>query len=361
VAAGLSILALVTDAHGGYGGIAQYNRDLFRALADSPVVSRILALPRVGQHSREGLPPKLVHAKPRRSRIAYSLSALAALRQQGPFDVIFCGHIYHSPLAAALSRWSGARLWLQAHGVDAWDCRSPLTRFAVARADLVTAVSRFTRRRLLDWAGLPADRVRVLPNTIRPQFAPGPANPATLAKFGLAGARIVLTVSRIDPADAYKGHARVIGAMGAILRAEPRAVYVVVGDGAARPELERRAAGLGRAVRFLGRLADEDVLDLYRSADLLAMPSTKEGFGIVFVEAAATGLPVIAGDLDGSVDALAEGAIGRLIDPRSVADIAAAVIDALQRRPPPAVEAAQRFAYENFAQHVDALVRTFRA
>ena len=91
------------------------------------------------------------------------------------------------------------------------------------------------------------------------------------------------------------------------------------------------------------------------------MPSAKEGFGIVFVEAASTGLPVVAGDLDGSVDALADGEIGRLIDPRSTDEIASAAIDALRRRPPPAVEAAQRFAYANFAHHVDALVRTLRA
>ena len=324
----------------------------------SRAFSRCRAL---GGDSRDDLPAKLVHARPRRSRVAYSLGALAAVREHGPFDVIFCGHIYHAPLAAALGRWTGARLWLQAHGVDAWDCRSRLRGAAVARADLVTAVSRYTRRRLLEWAGVAPDRVRVLPNTVRPQFTPGPADPATLARFGLAGARIVLTVSRIEPADSYKGHARVMEAMPAILRAEPRAVYVVVGDGAARAELEARAAVLGPAVRFLGRLGDDEVLDLYRAADVLVMPSAKEGFGIVFVEAAATGLPVVAGDLDGSVDALAEGEIGRLIDPRSTAGIAAAVIDALQRRPPPAIEAAQRFAYANFAHHVDALVRTFRA
>ena len=206
-------------------------------------------------------------------------------------------------------------------------------RASVDRTDLVTTVSRYTRRRTLQWSNLDPECVRVLPNTVKPMFSPGPRDQAVLDKFGLSGAKVILTVSRIDKGDFYKGHDKVIAAMGEVRRAEPRAVYVVVGDGDARESLEAQAAEsglLGEAVRFLGRLSDGDLLALYRSSDVFAMPSTKEGFGIVFVEAAAAGLPVIAGDRDGSVDALADGAIGRLIDPLSHEAIVAALVEALR-------------------------------
>jgi phosphatidylinositol alpha-1,6-mannosyltransferase len=360
---GLSVLALVTDAFGGYGGIAQYNRDLLQALADSAIVERVVALPRIAKGGADGPPSKVVQSAPRFGRLSYSLNALATARRDGPFDVVFCGHLYHAPLAAALCRIIGARMWLQTHGIDAWERPSPLVRASADRAELVTAVSRCTRRRVLEWTTVRPERVRVLPNTVRSTFSPGLRSEATLAKFGLSGAKILLTVSRVDKVDAYKGHDRVIKAMAKVRRAEPDALYVVVGDGDGRADLQAltERSGLTDAVRFLGRLSDEDVLALYRSADAFIMPSMKEGFGIVFVEAGACGLPVIAGNRDGSVDALADGQFGRLVDPLSQDEIVGALIDILRRRPPAAVEAVQRFSYPQFAKHVDALVRTLAA
>jgi phosphatidylinositol alpha-1,6-mannosyltransferase len=359
----LSVLALVTDAFGGYGGIAQYNRDLLRALADSALIERVIVLPRIAESGAASPWPKVVQAKPRYERLSYSLNALTAASRKGPFDVIFCGHLYHAPLAGALHRITGARTWHQMHGIDAWDRPSRLVCSALRHADLVTTVSRYTRKRMLEWASVSPERVRVLPNTVRSIFSAGPRSEATLAKFGLARAKIVLTVSRVAKTDVYKGHQRVIEAMVAVRKAEPEARYVIVGDGDGRVALQALAErlSLGDTVRFLGRVDDNDVVALYRSADAFVMPSVKEGFGIVFVEAAACGLPVIAGNRDGSVDALADGAIGRLIDPLSQDNLAKAMIDVLLHRPPAALAAVQRYTYPRFADHVDALVRTLAA
>jgi phosphatidyl-myo-inositol dimannoside synthase len=360
VARGVRMLALVTDAFGGYGGIAQYNCDLFQALAASRFVRDIFVLPRIGRvHGTT--PDKLTQIEPRRGRLSYSLTALTTARKVGDFDLVFCGHLYHIPLAASLGRLFGLPVWLQAHGIDAWDCPSRLVRAAIGRTALVTTVSRYTRGRLLGWTNLSPDRVRVLPNTVRPIFTPGPVSETAIAKFGLIGAKIILTVSRINKSDAYKGHGRVIESIAAVREAEPRAVYVVVGEGDARAELEAMAdrRGVGGSVRFLGRLSDDDVVALYRSAEVFAMPSTGEGFGIAFVEAAATGLSVIAGNRDGSVDALADGAIGRLIDPLSSDEMVTALIDGLRGRRQSSFHAVQRFSFPNFAAHVDALVQDF--
>ena len=88
------------------------------------------------------------------------------------------------------------------------------------------------------------------------------------------------------------------------------------------------------------------------------MPSTREGFGIVFVEAAATGLPVIGGNRDGSADALADGVIGTMIDPEDDDALTAALLAALSGAAKADSAAVQRFAFDNFARHVDDLVRS---
>ena len=86
-----------------------------------------------------------------------------------------------------------------------------------------------------------------------------------------------------------------------------------------------KPAGVGAAVRFVGQVARQELPDYYRLADVFVMPSTGEGFGIVFLEASAADLPVIGGNRDGSVDALAEGRIGTLIDPDDVHGLVEAI------------------------------------
>lgn len=357
----VKLLALVTDAFGGHGGIAQYNRDFCQALALSPTVREIVVLPRLAPGDLGVLPSKLRQLKPSMGRLPYLMATTATVRRESPFDGIFCGHLFHAPLAAFLGRWTGAPVWLQTHGIDAWDCPGKLVRQSAEQSTLITAVSRYTKSRLQQWCNISPDRVRVLPNTVRQLFTPGAANDETLSEYGLTGRKIILTVSRIAKADYYKGHARLIAAMPRVLRSEPDACYVVVGDGDGRADLEQMAAGLNLtpAVKFLGRLSDERVLELYRSSHVFAMPSTKEGFGIVFVEAAASGLPVIAGNRDGSVDALADGHSGQLIDPLSADELSSALIDNLRHRRQPSAHAADRFSFDNFAAHVDHLVQHF--
>jgi phosphatidylinositol alpha-1,6-mannosyltransferase len=360
---GLKILALMTDAFGGYGGIAQYNRDFLQALSESPAVDRVYVLPRFGKSDPLHFSDKIIQTAPQPKPINYAKHAFLTMVRDGPFDMIFCGHLHHAPIAEFLRRIFKTPIWLQIHGVDAWDRPTRIVQASLEHVKLVTAVSRYTRRRFLEWSPLRAESIRILPNTFRPIFLPGPRDEAILAKLGLTDNKIILTVSRISKADKYKGHCAVIRAMARVREREPNAVYVAVGDGDAVPCLSALAEqlGLSEAVHFIGRLSDEDLLALYRSSQVFVMPSTKEGFGIVFVEAAATGLPVIAGKIDGSVDALCDGVIGRLIDPNSTEELVVAVSDVLrnsERNPPGAVE---RFSFEHFANHVDDLVQTFSA
>lgn len=354
----MKLLALITDGFGAGGGIAQYNRDLMTGLSQSKHVESLVALPRFGG---AGAPPLrgFTQLPPAPGRLAWSSHALRWALQRR-FDVIFCGHINAVPLAAALARMTRAKLWLQTHGFEAWTAPTRLVRRATERAALVTAVSRFTRARLLAWADIAPDRVRVLPNTVAAAYAPRAPRAEIAARYGLAGRKVILTVGRIAKTERYKGHDRIIAALPVVVAGCPETLYLVVGSGADRPRLEELARSLGVADRvvFAGQVPADELPDHFALADVFAMPSTGEGFGIVFLEAARCGLPVIGGNRDGSSDALADGAIGRLIDPFDPSALAGALIDVLQRPRAAAALGAgvHRFAFDNFASHIDDLV-----
>ena len=312
---GLRILALVTDAYGCGGGMAQFNRDLFDAMARSERVQEVVVLPRAAGPAAGPIPAKVCHLPPRAGKARYAVHALRVARALGPFDVVFCGHLFAAPLAAAVVRLSGARYWQQLHGVEAWSCPGRLVQRAVEGATLVTAVSRHTRSLFLSWARNGPETVKVLPNTVEERFHPGPKPVGLLSRFGLVGKTVLLTVSRLAAAERYKGHDRVILALAQLLPTHPDLVYVIAGDGDDRTNLEGLAkrAGVWEKVRFVGHVPDNEIPDLYRAADVFVMPSTGEGFGIVFLQAMASGLPVIGGDGDGSRDPLREGKDGVMV------------------------------------------------
>src|SRR5205823_6557753 len=145
-------------------------------------------------------------------RLTYSLAALRAARAHPPIHIVFCGHLFMAPLAAALARLLRARLWMQAHGIEAWHELSGLHRRSVETAALVTSVSRHTRRRLLEWIEIEPQRVKVLPNTVDARFRPGPKPDYLADRHHAQGKQVLMTVSRLANSERYKGHDRVIRA-----------------------------------------------------------------------------------------------------------------------------------------------------
>lgn len=351
------ILALVTDAFGGYGGISRYNRDFLTALAAADSVEEIVALPRHGDAADEPLPPRVRQLPPVPNKIRYSLAALDIARRGGPFHIVFCGHLLMAPLAEIVAAWQRVPTWLQLHGIDAWDRPAPLVQRAAERSTLVTVVSRYTKRRFLGWADLEPEKVKVLPNTVSDRFSPGPKSSSLMERFGLSGRRVLLTISRLAATDWYKGHNHVISVLPELLRDMPDLVYVIAGTGDNRQKLDALAAQLGvsGAVRFIGRIDDALLPDLYRIADVFVMPSTKEGFGIVFLEALKSGIAVIGGNADGSVDPLGDGHYGWAIDCGSREQLTRAIRDALQR-PPKVPAEIHKFDRRHFEMHCERLL-----
>lgn len=309
----ISVLALVPEAFGGRGGIAQYNRDFLRAVAQIPGVGDVKVMPRLAPDPPESVPANISLHEAGFSRLSYALRSISACLRQRP-DVVFCGHVYHGPLAWALARATGAKLICQTHGTEVWRPLSFSRRRALEGSDLVLAVSRHTRKQLLLHTRLPANKICVLPNTVADDFTPGD-DASIRARFGLMGRRVLLTVGRLDQR-AYKGHDKVIAALPNLCRSDPSILYVIAGDGPDRPRLEvlARQHGVSDKVLFLGQIDRAELPGLYRAADLFVMPSVGEGFGIVYLEAMASGTPALGLNVGGVADAMCDGELGALAE-----------------------------------------------
>lgn len=312
----MRILALITDAFGGEGGIARFNTHFLSALSSMNGRTSIVALPRVARPIVEKLPSRVIWKKFPGGKWIYPLSSVATLSREKNIDWIFCGHIHLAPLAAILSKWTCIPFWLQLYGIEAWNQAARPIHWAVKKASLVTAISRYTRRRFLAWSGVSPEKVKTLPCSVDERFQPGPKPDHLLRRYGLMGKRILLTLSRLSASERYKGQERVLEILPELFQKHPDLVYVIAGEGDDRPRLEklveeRRLKGL---VRFIGHVKESELVDHYRMADLFVMPSKEEGFGIVFLEAARCGIPVVGGGNDGSFDALLEGKLGHVVD-----------------------------------------------
>src|SRR5262245_52131257 len=248
----MRLLALVTDAFGMSGGIARFNQDLMAALSRSTAISEVVLLPRFAETSA-ATPAKVYQLAPSPGCAAWSARTFAAAARRR-VDIVFCGHLNAVPLAAAIAALRRVPLWVQVHGIEAWQPRGALYRRSLAAAALVTSVSRHTRSRLLAWTELVPHRVRVLPNTVTfrdpPRHKPGDL----AARHGVVGRRIILTVGRLSATERYKGHDRLISALPDILAHVPEAAYLIVGSGTDQPRLEQlaRKAGVRDRVVFAG-------------------------------------------------------------------------------------------------------------
>lgn len=301
----MSCLALVTEAFGGTGGIAQFNRDFLRAVERSGFVESVVTLPRLGLGSAPPDYPRLRQVPPRFNRFGYSIGAVGAAIGQ-PVDVVISGHLYHGPLARRIADLKSARLVSVLHGTEIWKPVRKKHLYPLKGSDLVVCVSEDTKHRYLDQAGheYEADVV-VLPNTVDDRFTPGDRR-AARARFGLDHLKVVLTVGRLDDRNGYKGHDRIIPVLARLKEQGRHVRYLIAGDGPDRLRLERLVseAGLSDLVAFLGYVPHDSLPDLYRAVDLFALPSTGEGFGIVYLEAMACGTPAIGLDVGGAKEAL---------------------------------------------------------
>jgi phosphatidylinositol alpha-1,6-mannosyltransferase len=297
-----------------------------------------------------------------------------AIRHAPGHDLVVCGHVAIAPVAHALFRLYHLPYIVIGHGIDVWGELGPRRRAALQRAGCVVAVSHFTAHKVASVHGVPEARLRV----VHPAVDPALLREALAAsgQSGPRGAVTLLTVARLSARERYKGCDAVIAALAAV-RADAGCVrYVIAGEGddLARLRALAETQGVAAAVTFVGRVQRAVLPALYRDCDIFVMPSvaerrpdgwTGEGFGIVYIEAAAFGRPVIAGDSGGAPEAVRDGVTGYVVDGRDVDALAATLVPlvkdpALRDRMGAAgrrwVE--DRFTFERFRRDVTAAVET---
>jgi phosphatidyl-myo-inositol dimannoside synthase len=356
----LNVLALVTDAFGASGGIAQYNRDFLRVLSGFGIIGSVMVLSRnMPSASSEPLPRiELDHPRPRKM-IFSAMSLVRSFRQ--PVHIVYCGHLFMAPLAALIARLRHAILVVQTHGVEAWHRPSLFVRLAAEKADFILSVSRYTRSAVLGWAMIDPERVLVVPNTVQEIYGPGDGQ-SLRQRLGLVGKRVLLTVGRMSSQERYKGHERVINAIPGLVGKGHDVVYVIVGDGDDRFRLERvvRHARLHDRVLFLGSVERDILVDIYRMADVFVMPSTGEGFGIAFLEAMASGTPAVGLSVAGALDALLGNALGHAVDEEELTPALLGILeDATADSAQAADRVRQRFGYSCFAHNLQSVLYRF--
>ncbi len=362
----MRILALVSDAFGGLGGIAQFNRYLLGALCAYPGVTEVVAVTRLCPLPLEPLPPKLTYVTSGiNSKLWYLLAVLRRLVTPGKYELICCGHLNLLPLAYLAKCKTRPPLAVFIHGIEAWQPpRSAIAACVAAKVDAVISVSELTTARFLAWARLPRDRVFLLPNAVaRQHYRVGRKNPDLLQRYGLAGKSVLLTLSRLCAAHNYKGIDEVLGVMPALAAELPEIAYLIVGDGDDRERLQAKARSLGVADRvvFAGFIPEKEKLDHYHLADAYVMPGWGEGFGIVYLEAMACGIPVLGSKLDGSREALRDGALGILVDPHDPDELRWGILEALNRPRGIIPPGLSHFSLENFTRRCHENVRRIMA
>ncbi|MFD5585106.1 glycosyltransferase family 4 protein [Streptomyces sp. NPDC058733] len=251
--------------------------------------------------------------------------AVGLLREHGCTAVWFGAAAPLGLMAPALRRAGAERLVATTHGHEAGWAQLPAARQLLRRigegTDTITYLGEYTRSRIAG-ALTPQAAARMAhlpPGVDEKTFHPASGGDQVRARLGLSDRPVVVCVSRLVP---RKGQDTLIEAMPRILAAEPDAVLLIVGGGPYEKDLRRLAVekGVTDSVRFTGAVPWSDLPAHFGAGDVFAMPCRTrrggldvEGLGIVYLEASATGLPVVAGDSGGAPDAVLDGETGWVV------------------------------------------------
>ncbi len=322
------------------GGIEKFNKCFLKVLDDQAKTGKgkFAAAALHDDRPDERYINPLLFKGYRSRKISFVLGELFHARK---FDTIILGHINLAPVGVGIKKlFPSRKLIVIIHGIEAMEPITGTRKKALEMADEVWTVSGFTRDNLVNLQQVPANKIVLFHNTIDPYFVkPVRFNkPAYLTERYQVkpGEKILLSLTRLNHKEGYKGYDQVIRALPAVLEKHPGTRYLIAGKGDPQ-EIEMvgklvKELHLEGKVQLLGFVKDGELTDHYLLSDVFVLPSKKEGFGIVFIEAMACGLPVIAGNRDGSVDALRQGELGTLVDPDSVSSIAKGIESVLENQ-----------------------------
>ncbi len=312
----MKVLLVCADL-GRTGGIQNYVKDIARAVESGNEIQIV-------ELKGPGMPGKIIFA------VEVFFRALFFHP-----DVVLCAHVNFSPLCHLIGSILGRKYVVFAYGIDAWNITNNGQKAALRQAEKIVAVSNFTASEIERQFPEFKPKITVIPGAVdADRFHIRPKPQYLIERYHVLGKKVIFTLARLSGAEGYKGYDKVIEALPIIARSIPEVVYLIGGDGDDRSRIERlvKEKHLADRVIIAGKIPDKELNDHYNLCDVFAMPSKGEGFGIVFLEALACGKPVVAGNRDGSRDAVLDGKLGTLVDPDNINDVADGIISALDSR-----------------------------
>ncbi|MBB6110904.1 Glycosyltransferase involved in cell wall bisynthesis [Mucilaginibacter lappiensis] len=245
-------------------------------------------------------------------------------------DVVILSHINLAVIGFIIKIINPkCQVWLVAHGIEVWRPFSFIQKRFLKNCDRIICVSNYTKQQMLNWHHVDKDICIVLNNTIDPlmQLPATFSRPTNLLdRYQLNNSYpVVFTLTRMASTEKYKGHELVIEAIGKLKNKFPHIKYILSGkyDELEDVRINKLIANhdVSDQIILTGFIDEAELTDHFLLADLFVLPSKKEGFGIVFIEALACGLPVICGNADGSIDAIRNGELGKSVNTDNAAEL----------------------------------------
>jgi phosphatidylinositol alpha-1,6-mannosyltransferase len=331
-------LLLFSEVYKSKGGIPVFNQNFLNAFNNvfegkATVLSINDLKERKASHNNEKL--RFVGCGSNMSWVAklkFSFLAIYYALFDRPTFVI-CGHVNVTPLALILKIVLRKNYATIAHGIEVWDIKSWKRRKGLSGSKFIMSVSNYTKERIKASLGNDHSHIIILPDTVDgKRFRPQPRPQYLIDRYGIQDCKTILSITRLEKSEGYKGYDKVIKVLSGVIREVPHVKYILGGSGDDLPRIRNLISqmGLEGKVILAGFIPEEELVDHYNVCDIFVLPSKKEGFGIVFLEALACGVPVIAGSKDGSVDALLNGEVGTLVDPDNLEEIEQAVVNVLK-------------------------------
>lgn len=352
------------------GGIEKLSRIVGKALfeisIDNNFFLKVYAMHDFEKDCDEKYFPNSIYKAYNKNKVSFFFNSLYEGLKS---DVIILSHVNLLIVGILIKLFSPrVKLYLYAHGIEIWKPLSFWKHFFINKVDKIICVSSFTRDKIVEIHNVSFKKLIVINNCLDP-FLTRNADKYRCqklkAKYGFKDRDIVLlTLSRLSAHDRDKGYEKVLLAMSQLLPFFPNLKYIIGGkyDLVEKKWLDSliNEMNMQSAVKFSGFIPEEELSVYFSSADIYIMPSIKEGFGIIFIEALYFGLPVIAGNRDGSVDALAKGKFGLLVDPYNQTDITSGLKKVLINKEnfiPDKEQVLAHFSFSTYKRHLLELIK----
>lgn len=275
------------------------------------------------------------------------------------FDLMHAHFLGNGVVGAELKRLYSKPLVVTAHGGDVYDLPfrdkwyRTLTEYVLTEADQVITVSQFNAEKLLS-LGVSPNKLHVIPNGYDPKLFQPISSRAMRQKLGLPlNKKILLSAGNLVEA---KGHIHLIDAMNVVLKKRNDVILVIVGSGPLKEQLQKKVSrlGLNGNVLLVGRKIHEEIPMWMNASDLSVLPSINEGFPTVVPESMACGKPIVGTKVGGIPEAITNGGLGILVNPKDHEALASAIVEALEKKwkPETILEHAKAYSWSNLAKQI---------